>query len=283
MLRLGPPRLSFVIPAWNQERFLAASLGSALSQTVHAIEVIVVDDASTDATAHILEAIDDPRLVTLRSETNLGPGGARNLGLEAAQASIVAFLDADDMAAPERAERQLAFFDSHPDHVLVGSAYGVIDQNDNVLGVERPALLEDADLRFSSLFLSPVHLTTSAIRADVARAHDLRFPTDSKIVEDYRFVSSLIRHGKVANLQEVLTYYRRHDAMTSRLFEQEGWQSFAEASAANIRALGVECDGPLAARLTQAHLAKLQGLETDPLLDQLYETLKALHASQAAP
>ncbi|MBF0168309.1 MAG: glycosyltransferase family 2 protein [Alphaproteobacteria bacterium] len=279
MLRLGPPRLSFVIPAWNQERFLAASVGSALSQTIHDIEVVVVDDASTDATPHILAAIDDPRLVALRSEKNLGPGGARNLGLEAAQAPIIAFLDADDVAAPERAERQLAFFATHPDHVLLGSAYGVIDEQDHVLRIERPFETEDTALRFTSLFLSPVHLTTSAIRADVARAQNVAFPTDGRIVEDYRFVSALIRYGEVANLADVLTYYRRHEAMTSRLFEREGWQGFAEASAANISALGVDCDASLAARLAQVHLAKLSGAavpEGETLVEQLYETLKQL-------
>ncbi|MFA6019583.1 MAG: glycosyltransferase family 2 protein [Rhodospirillales bacterium] len=284
MLRLGPPRLSFVIPAWNQERFLIGAVGSALSQTIHDIEVVVVDDASTDATPDMLAAIDDPRLTVLRAKANLGPGGARNLGLETAGAAIVAFLDADDMAAPERAESQLAFFDAHPQHVLVGSAYGVIDENDKMLGVERPLETEDAQLRLTSLFLSPVHLTSSAIRADIARAHDIRFPEESRIVEDYRFVSALIRHGLVANLPDVLTYYRRHDAMTSRLFESQGWQGFAEVSAANIRSLGVDCDAGLAARLTQIHLARLQGKSCDDdLLEQIYDKLKELHAAQAEP
>ncbi|TAN49169.1 MAG: glycosyltransferase family 2 protein [Rhodospirillales bacterium] len=283
MLRLGPPRLSFVIPAWNQERFLAASVGSALSQSVHDIEVVVADDASTDATPQILAAIDDPRLIVIRSETNLGPGGARNLGLESASASIVAFLDADDVAAPERAARQLAFFAEHPDHVLVGSAYGVIDEGDHVLGIERPVETVDAALRFTSLFLSPVHLTTSAMRADVARKHGVVFPTEGRIVEDYRFVSALIRHGRVANLPDVLTYYRRHDAMTSRQFEREGWQGFAEASAANIRSLGVDCDAGLAARLAQVHLAKIANRpvpQTEVLVESLYETLRQLHETQ---
>jgi glycosyltransferase involved in cell wall biosynthesis len=284
MLRLGPPRLSFVIPAWNQERFLAQSVGSALSQSIHDIEVVVVDDASTDATPHMLAAIDDPRLVVLRSETNSGPGGARNMGLEAAMAPIVAFLDADDVAAPERAEKQLAFFSDNPRHVLVGSAYGVIDEKDEVLGIERPVEYDDERLRFTSLFLSPVHLTTSAIRADLARAGGILFPTDSKIVEDYRFVSRLLALGQVANLPDVLTYYRRHDAMTSRRFEEEGWQGFAQASAENIGKLGVECDAALAARLTQVHLARLGDRTTDDeRLEQLYDKLKELHASQVPP
>lgn len=284
MLRIKPPRLSFIIPAWNQERFLAAAVGSALSQTVQEIEVVAVDDASTDATPHILAAIDDPRLVVVRSEANLGPGGARNLGLQSATAPIVAFLDADDMAAPERAQRQLDFFDSHPDHVLVGSAYGVIDGQDNMLGVERPVEQGDEALRLTALFLSPVHLTTTAARARVLEENGIAFPTDSRIVEDYRFISELIRHGKVANLQDVLTYYRRHDAMTSRLFEAEGWQGFAQASAENIKRLGVECDAALAARLAQAHLAAMHGAGSgDAVLDEIYAKLKELHSLQATP
>lgn len=284
MLRIVRPRLSFVIPVWNQERFLASAIGSALSQTVQEIEVVAVDDASTDATPHILAAIDDPRLVVVRSASNLGPGGARNLGLESAQAPIVAFLDADDVAAPERAAKQLDFFASHPDHVLVGTAYGVIDADDNVLGVERPVECEDEALRFTALFLSPVHLTTSAIRADVAANNEVVFPTDSRIVEDFRFTSSLIRFGKAANLPEVLTYYRRHEAMTSRLFESEGWRQFAQASAENIRRLGVDCDADLAAKLAGAHTAAMQGGKSgDDVIDEIYAKLKELHALQASP
>ncbi|TCJ15265.1 glycosyltransferase family 2 protein [Rubrobacter taiwanensis] len=99
------PRVSVIIPAYNTERYVVRAVESALGQTERDLEVIVVDDASTDRTAEMVRAIRDERVRLLSCRRNLGPGGARNRGLEAAAGEWVALLDSDDWYAPDRLER----------------------------------------------------------------------------------------------------------------------------------------------------------------------------------
>jgi len=104
------PIATIVIPAWNAEGFVAEAVQSALRQTEPDIEVLAVDDCSTDGTAALLEALarDDPRLRVLRSRINGGPGAACNLGYAQARGEWVTVLDADDLYLPTRIERLVA-------------------------------------------------------------------------------------------------------------------------------------------------------------------------------
>lgn len=96
--------VSVIIPAYNTEQYIAEAIESALAQTLTNIEVIVVDDCSTDNTVAVVQNFDDPRLKLLVNEVNLGAGGARNRAIAAAQGKWIAVLDSDDWYAPQRLE-----------------------------------------------------------------------------------------------------------------------------------------------------------------------------------
>jgi glycosyltransferase involved in cell wall biosynthesis len=100
--------ISCIVPVFNGERYLAEALDSILNQTYRPIEIIVIDDGSTDRTPAVIKQYGD-RVHTLWQE-NAGPAMARNNGLSEAQADFVAFLDADDLWHPEKLERQFARF-----------------------------------------------------------------------------------------------------------------------------------------------------------------------------
>jgi glycosyltransferase involved in cell wall biosynthesis len=102
------PSISVVIPAYNRAETIRLAVGSVLRQTVRDLEVIVVDDASSDGTVAVLEAIDDARLRVIRHGTNAGGAAARNTGIRAATGEWVAFQDSDDEWLPLKLERQLA-------------------------------------------------------------------------------------------------------------------------------------------------------------------------------
>jgi glycosyltransferase involved in cell wall biosynthesis len=105
------PLLSVVIPAYNVAPYIRAAVESALAQTLRSLEVIVVDDGSTDDTSAVLDAIErdwnDPRLRVIRQE-NGGPSVARNTGISDARGVFIGFLDPDDIWAPEKAALQIA-------------------------------------------------------------------------------------------------------------------------------------------------------------------------------
>jgi glycosyltransferase involved in cell wall biosynthesis len=100
--------VSVIIPAYNHARYLGEAIESALAQSHSPLEVIVVDDGSTDETAEVLTRFGD-RIRTLR-QRNRGPSAARNAGIAAARGDYLAFLDADDLWLPRKLERQLARF-----------------------------------------------------------------------------------------------------------------------------------------------------------------------------
>lgn len=113
------PDISYVIPAYNAEAWVGEAIGSLIHQTHKNIEVLVVDDGSTDATRKVIEHFvqSDPRVKGLYPEKNLGRGKARNFGNAQAQAPIIGVLDADDMADAERTKNTLKLFKSGADFV----------------------------------------------------------------------------------------------------------------------------------------------------------------------
>lgn len=106
------PAVSVVVPAYNRAREIVDSLGSILGQSFRGFELIVVDDASTDRTVEVVEAMVDPRVRLVRHEANRGPGAARNSGVAAARGRYVAFLDSDDRWYRDKLARQIAFLES---------------------------------------------------------------------------------------------------------------------------------------------------------------------------
>jgi teichuronic acid biosynthesis glycosyltransferase TuaG len=119
MSRLDPnpdTMVSVVVPCYNAAVYLPATLGSVLAQTHRALELIVVDDASTDASTEVVErlAAQDPRVRLVRTPRNAGaPAAPRNLGTRQARGDWVAYLDADDLWHPRKLELQLQVLRQH--------------------------------------------------------------------------------------------------------------------------------------------------------------------------
>lgn len=102
------PQVSIVLPTYNRAQTLPGALDSVLAQTFADLELIVVDDGSSDSTAEVLSRIDDPRLVTIRLEVRHGAAKARNAGIRKARGTWIAFQDSDDEWLPDKLERQLS-------------------------------------------------------------------------------------------------------------------------------------------------------------------------------
>lgn len=115
--RTAKYKVSIVTPAFNAARTLPEAMDSVLAQTLGDWEWLIIDDGSTDATADLVRAAaaSDPRIraLAVKGETGL-PARARNLGLASARGAYIAFLDADDLWAPEKLEKQVAYLEAHP-------------------------------------------------------------------------------------------------------------------------------------------------------------------------
>jgi len=121
------PLVSTIVPAFNAERYLGLAIDSILDQTYSNIEVLVVDNASTDTTAQVIKGYGD-KVRYLREDTK-GPAAARNRGLQESKGEYIAFLDSDDLWLPDKTERQVRFLTEHPEYGIVYSQYEYIDEN----------------------------------------------------------------------------------------------------------------------------------------------------------
>ena len=207
------PRVSVLMCVYNGAAHLATAMDSLLAQTFDDAEFVIVDDGSRDATQAILTsyASRDRRVRVLQNGTNVGLTRALNRGLSACRGEYLARLDADDVAAPERLERQVAWLDRNPDVVLLGSAYHVLDAGGTPTEVHRQPL-HDVEIRWQLLFHnafchSSVILRRAALRKLAIPGYDETLPFS----QDFDLWTRLGTQGRLANLAEPLVGFRVHD------------------------------------------------------------------------
>ncbi len=137
----APPRVSVVMAAYNAERTVAAAVRSILWQTMPDVELVVVDDCSTDATYEVVRALadEDSRLRIIRNAQRRERAWSRNRAVMAARAELIAVLDADDIALPERLEVQARFLERSPHVALLGGSGYELDDRTGVLSPYAPA------------------------------------------------------------------------------------------------------------------------------------------------
>lgn len=135
------PTISVVIPAYNAERTILETVGSVLQQTFSDFELIVINDGSKDRTVELLQSIKDERLKVFSYE-NGGLPVARNRGLSRSTGEFIAFVDADDLWAPDKLELQLAALQQHPEAGVAYSWTSIIDEQGKPLYDNAPSFFE---------------------------------------------------------------------------------------------------------------------------------------------
>lgn len=208
------PRVTVVMAVYNGAQFLEEAIASVLSQTWRDFELIVVDDASTDGSAAILDKVEDSRVRIIRHSVNAGASLSRNDALVVARGEYIAIMDADDICAPERLARQVEFLDVHPPAGLVGCAvYDNIDANGAVLytsflpddneKIQRSLLQRWCFLHSSIMFRKSLYQAVGGYR------------TAFEPAEDHDFVLRLAEKAQAHNVDERLVTYRlNHNGLT---------------------------------------------------------------------
>jgi glycosyltransferase involved in cell wall biosynthesis len=207
------PLVSVVLPVYDSETWLAESIASVLGQSLRDLELILVDDGSTDASPRIIEgwARCDARVRVERHSTNLGLIPALNHGLEAARGRFVARMDADDVCRPDRLARQVEFLETHPVIVPVGADAVLIDARGREF--DRTWRETEPD-RIAALLPRRNEITHSTIV--FRRDPTLRYREKMLFTEDYDLYLRLLSRGaRLANLPLPLLRYRRHAGSVS--------------------------------------------------------------------
>lgn len=207
--------ISIVMPVYNAAPFLKDAVDSLLNQSFRDFELIVVDDASTDASLEILLSYDDPRILILQNTTNLGNYPSRNKAMSVAKGRYICVMDADDMAMPDRLDVQFRFLESHPEVLACGSAYRIIGDDRIYAGLQDYELVQKA-LLVNNCFLHP----SICFRADVLDKTGL-YDECYVYASDYDFICRMALAGPVVNLPDVLMQYRWHPEQITQAHRKE--------------------------------------------------------------
>ncbi|EGK88628.1 glycosyltransferase [Microcoleus vaginatus PCC 9802] len=204
------PLISVIIPAYNGDRYIVQAVESALGQTFNNLEIIVVDDGSTDRTQQVLQ----PYLDRIRYiyQKNQGVGVARNQACQLARGKFLAFLDADDYFLPSKLEKQIACFDADPALDMVQTGWLLVDETGREIFAVKPwQQAPELDLA-SFIIYKCVRPSAMMLRRkcwEDLGGFDSQFP----LAEDLDFALRLTLKGyKAVWLEEILTCYRQHNS-----------------------------------------------------------------------
>ena len=203
------PFVSVLMPVYNAGPFLREALESVLVQSHSALELIAIDDASTDGSYELLQryAERDARVRVFRQPHNQGIVAARNRAFAEASddARYYAILDSDDVALPDRLEQQVAFLEAHPEHALVGGQTLIIDERSQLIGIRRYPTdygsICRAITRYNPIAQPAVMLRRSMLSA---APYDAGFPR----CQDYELWLRLAAEHPIANLDRPVLRYR---------------------------------------------------------------------------
>lgn len=260
--------VSVLMSVYNGECFLREALSSVLGQTFTDFEFIVVDDASTDRSTAILAEVTDPRLRVLRQHRNAGLVEALNLAASQASGALLARMDADDVAEPERLALQVSRFQEQPGLVLLGTAFDLMDARGTALG-RQTVKTGDAQLRDALLQGNQFGHPTAMIRASAFTAAGGYRALGGRFAQDYDLWLRLADLGEIDNLTQSLLRYRVHSAQisVSKLRTQAEAAALYGALARQRRSIGVE-DLPAAWREVRAQRAQIRNACVAQLLQQ---------------
>ncbi|MDX1762241.1 MAG: glycosyltransferase family 2 protein [Christiangramia sp.] len=197
--------VSVIMPAYNSEAFIAESIRSVIQQTYQDWELLIIDDASTDATRNVISKLyqEDNRIRLLENSSNRGTHHTRNKGIKAAQGDFIAFLDADDLWKPEKLKRQLEVL-SQENFSACFSSYDLISEDGTKLQKKIEALPE---LEYQKLLKANyVGNLTGIYNARVLGK--IYCPEISKRQDWSLWLKVIEKGGPMKGIQESLAIYR---------------------------------------------------------------------------
>jgi glycosyltransferase involved in cell wall biosynthesis len=204
---MNRPLVSVVMPVYNAEKYLKPAIDSILNQSYTDLDIVIVNDGSTDNSKNIIKSYQDPRIRYFENAQNSGIVVTRNRGLEEARGDYIAVMDSDDLAAPDRMKIQVEFLENNQEFGMCGSYFKTINGQDKILKtVNFPT--NDKDARSYLIVHNCFCHSTVMIRGELAKRlkYDLRYD----VVEDYELWYRISKISKIINLPVYTTFYRVH-------------------------------------------------------------------------
>lgn len=226
--------VSVIMPVYNSRKYLAPAIESILHQTHTNLELIIIDDCSSDDSLEIAESyqIRDNRVRIIANSKNKKQAYCRNIGIELSSGDYIAFLDSDDIACENRIQLQLEYLQNNPDCVGCGSHGEYIDKDGNLSGryitppVNYPLI--KAEAFFGD---NPFIQSSMMLRKDILNKYNLRYDESyGGIAEDYQFWLQILKNDlKLLNINKPLVYYRFGDNLQATVMNSHKFRPVVEA------------------------------------------------------
>jgi len=204
--------VSVVIPAFNSEKYISECIDSVLNQTYQNLEIIIIDDGSTDNTVNIVSGYNNDK-IRLLHQKNSGSGAARNHGIQQASGKWIAFIDADDIWLPEKLEKQLKNCSdkswSHTDLFFHGGIYPKHTRTTELTSKHSGFILRNL------LVENSIGTSSVIIKKEVLEEFG-GFNTDLRALQDWDLWLRVAEKYPICYIDEALVYYRVHSKSTSR-------------------------------------------------------------------
>lgn len=201
------PKVSVLMSVHNGQEYLNEAIMSILNQTFTDFEFLILNDASTDNSADIINSFNDSRLRIIDNESNLGLTRSLLKGLALARGEYIARMDSDDISLPGRLAAQVAFLEAHPEIGICGTWAKRIGQK---AGAYLRYPVEPEVINCRLLFDSPLAHPSVMIRKDSLSSNNLNYDPQFKYAQDYDLWTRCSRHFSLANIAKVLLLYRVH-------------------------------------------------------------------------
>ena len=203
------PVVTVLMPVHNGEAFLSEAISSIIQQSFHDFEFLIIDDASTDASARIVLSFRDPRIRLVRSQERIRICRALNLGLEKATGRYIARMDADDISHRRRLATQVRFMEQRSEMGMCGTWARRIKAGKPAQSYRRPSGFEN--IRAHALFDNPFIHASMMIRRQALQRHHLRYDETFTTAQDYDLWSRSFDCFPSENLRQRLIDSREHD------------------------------------------------------------------------
>jgi glycosyltransferase involved in cell wall biosynthesis len=230
---MTPPLVSVIVPTYNRRQLICQTIDSVLAQTYSHLEIIVVDDGSTDGTGELLKErySSEPRVRYIWQQ-NAERAAARNTGIKAARGAFVAFLDSDDLWVPHKLASQLPLFDADPSLIMVYSGCSWVDsQLRTVQNFVLPTDVGQQRYLFERLvYANTIPCATVVVRRGVFEQVGF-FDEAPRLIpkEDWSMWTRIARAGPVGYVPACLSVYRMHAQNTDRPLDPAFYDDFLQS------------------------------------------------------
>lgn len=269
--------VSVVMPVYNAERYIARAIDSILGQTHSNLELVIIDDCSTDKSMLIVNQYNDSRIRIIHNESNKGIAYSRNAGISHSRGEFIALMDDDDISMRERFELQVAFLRKHEDVDIVGGRAQWIDENDKPLSDITNVYFDSNMIKAKFLLYNAFWNCEVMFRKAIVEKYGYWYQDDMYGMEDYHFWIRYSKMCKMSNINELVLQHRKSDSAetnrVSKYHKDERRKIFNE-----LRKMSIEMSGIMIPSTTLYILNYFFNSADDGQCTNIYEAEQLFHA-----